>query len=310
MQKNLPKQLKTAYSRKERAEALIYNVINLERSAASSHQMTHNILKQEYFTEREQSLREIETLKKIVSDELYQKKKINDTYAEELAYLDTRYEVGQITPSQYFRRSKSLSSKIGKLKHEMANLQVIISVSSSNELMLTGALKKRSLWSLLLSLFSRKKKKWLMPPAPVIQLPAPMDFDAVRQHLDNAAHNESSEYNFTGKPFDTYASGAIDPSTISSPLTKTTTIIKSLTVLPERIKIDSEASIIADIYNPFPEKVTKSMKLMIDGNPEGNVTVDVEHGESKEIKFKVSFNYPGNHKIEVDSKSAMVTVDL
>jgi len=151
---------------------------------------------------------------------------------------------------------------------------------------------------------------WLMPPAPILQLPAPVDFDAVRQQLHNAAHNESDEYNFTGKPFDTYASGVIDPSAISSPLTKTAPIIKSLTVIPDRIKIDSEASIIADIYNPFPEKVTKSMKLMINGNPEGNVSVDVEPGESKKIKFKVSFNYPGNHKIEVDSKSAMVIVDL
>lgn len=311
MQKNIARHLKAAYDKKERAEALIHKVVNLEQSAAGSHQMTYNAIKQEYFDSRDQSLREIEALKKMVSDELGQKKKANDIYGEELMYLDTRYKVGQLKPSQYLKKSKTLSSKVSELKHEMANLQVIMSVSSADELLQTGALHKRSFWSFLLSLIFRKKKLSLMPPKPQLRLPAPIDFDAVRRESLGETPPESLNADQTIDHMTCNADPSA-PDDVTSPSSPETSgfFFRSLSIEPGTIKIDDEALIKAVIHNPSHDKKIGTFDLIINGSKEGMVTVDIEPGEDKEVIFKLSFGEQGQYAISFGSLSIMTAVEV
>lgn len=265
----MDKELHLAFQNKERAELFMSNLERLfaERTV---NEFSYNMLKSEYSTLLQQAQSRVNQLKQELNKQLTLKTRELDIYKQELANLDARFKVGQLSANEFIKMSKNPGRKITLLEDQISHLNQLINAKHSSEIALQGT-------SGLTSLFSRSRQA--NPPLALAQAPEPLT-----------------------PPIE-------EPPAVIPPLAAyDPTIISDLMILPDRVLPGSSVGIIATISNPGPEMVHHRVEFKINNRIESVNDITLNPGQSEEITFTTIAGPPGEYYLSVDSVTGMLRV--
>src|SRR4030042_357925 len=114
--------LKAAFSVKERAETFLTNLEKLKEEKAIG-DAQYRVLKIEYTQMREDAVSKINTIKSYVKTELVEKASKLNILLQELAYLEARLKVGQMSANTYLYKEKGPRQKLMALERKILELR-------------------------------------------------------------------------------------------------------------------------------------------------------------------------------------------
>lgn len=111
------KELRAAYSAKEKAELLLSNLDKL-KAEGSIEEAQYEVLKTEYIKMGDDAMSKINSIKVELQKQLDDKTRELDVYKQELSNLEARFKVGQIPAETYLKQEKRLRKKIAELQKD------------------------------------------------------------------------------------------------------------------------------------------------------------------------------------------------
>jgi hypothetical protein len=262
--------LRAAFAVKEKAESFLTNLENL-REEKSVGDAQYRVLKIEYVQMREDAVARVNTIKSYAKKELDDKTSKINVLKQELAYLEARFKVGQLSSNTYLHKSKGPKQKLEVLEKASSELQTLIDSKSSAEIVIPeGGLK------VLGFDFGLSKKQ-----SPEQAKPAVTEVTETEQMSPSANVQQESPA----------------PPPPPPPITVSTT---GLQIMPERVTEGSSVGIIVMVTNVTQENVQQDVELKVNGEVKDSRQVSLLPGESQEITFVQVMGKPGDYKVDIN----------
>ena len=297
MSNNLPKELKLALHKKQKAETFLAN-LNKLKSEGSFSEHLFTTLHKEYTDMRDQAILKINTLKDTIQGELDDKRADQTVFKDELINLETRFKVGELTTEIYSKRAKSPKCKIDDLQQQINVLQALINSQRSSDIHI-----------------SQPKNRFLIFNIPSIAKTAPKNTKnlTIRREYDTQSPC-SLENNtaITPPEFTRETEEAMPPLQVSpeiclepedimiinsfSPQTQPFTV-DNLQIMPDRIKIGGNIGIMATIFNNTENTLTDNLVLIINQSVEREIPLTLEPSESQDVTFIITALAEGTHTV-------------
>lgn len=273
----MEKDLRLALLNKEKAELFLSNLENLRNDNAVN-DISYSALKNEYNAALQQSVIKIEHIKAEYNKRLGGKNRELGIFKQELANLEARFKVGQISAAAYLKSAKSPERKVALLESQINHLNSLINARHSAEITIpqtTG----------LGSIFGSKSRSELQTAASAqinknLEVPYPPLPQSPTQPIDDQ--------------------GAI--------AIQDTTNISSLMILPDRAYPGSTIGIIANIINTGQGPIQHRTEFKVNDKVESYNDINLNPGQSEEITFMTVAGSPGDYHISVDNAQGVLKV--
>jgi hypothetical protein len=268
--------LRAAFSAKERAELFLANLEKLkdEKSVGDAQ---YRVLRIEYAQMREDAVAKVNTIKAYTKKELDDKTSKLNVLKQELAYLETRFKVGQLSANTYLYKEKGPKQKMMALEKRILELQSLLDSSGSSEIVIPESGLK--VLGINLGL-SRKQSPEQAKPA-------------VTEVLETG--QMSPPANVQQQP----------PPPPPAPIMVSTT---GLQIMPERVMEGGSVGIIVMVTNVTQENVQQDVKLKVNGEVRDSRQISLFPGESQEITFVQVVGKPGDYKVEINGLTGSFSV--
>lgn len=267
----MDRELRLAFLNKEKAELFISNLERLF-SDKTVNESSYKVLKAEYTASLQLANSKIEQIKQELNKRLTLKTRELDIYKQELANLDARFKVGQLSADEFIKLSKNPERKIALLENQISHLNTLISARHSSEIAVPETTR-------LGGLFAPRHKP---ATAPVI-MPAAPEPPPPQQVIQQTVIDPQPKI--------------YDPTTVSD-----------LMILPDRVLPGSTVGIVATIKNPGVETVHHRTEFKINNKLEAVNEMILYPGQSEEVTFMTVAGQPGEYYISVDSASSILRV--
>jgi hypothetical protein len=267
----MEKDLRLALYDKEKAELFLSNLEKL-RGDNSVNEMSYNALKNEYTSALQHAMIRIEHFKAEFSKTLVGKKRELGIYKQELANLDARFKVGQVTAADFLKQGKIPERKIAVLEDQIGHLNSLINAKHSAEVTVPET-------SGIGALFGRRPAAAERPPI--------------------VSHIGSTET----PPPPPQEVPPPEPVKIPDP-----TSVSSLSILPDRAFPGSTIGVIATILNIGQGPITHRAEFKVNGRIEAVSDVNLNPGQNQEVTFMTVSGPPGDYSIAVDNAVGILKV--
>jgi hypothetical protein len=269
----IDRELKGALLEKEKQELFLSNLERLFQEKGVN-DISYNALKAEYSGHLKQSASKIESFKLELNKRLRIKTKELEVYKQELANMEARLKVGQISASTFFQQSRFPEKKVSLLEDEVFHVNSLINSKHSSDILVSENAGFGSFFTL-----ARKPKN-----QPLV--------------LDNIEKEASSP------PSPPEPVEIVEKPTIQ----RDTTSITSLSVLPDKVLPGSHVGVVAMVANFGTEDIAHRAELRINSQLESVIEVKLAPGQNEEITFMTIAGSPGEYFITVDSASGILYV--
>jgi hypothetical protein len=269
----MDKELRLAFLNKEKAELFLSN---LERLFADKtvNETSYKILKSEYDANLQHSKSKVDQIKLELNKRLTLKTRELDIYKQELANLDARFKVGQLSADEFIKLSRNPDKKVNYLEEQISQLNSLISSQHSSEI----AAQEASGLGLLFSSRAKTVNQPVvipMPPEPEAPVPQPVPEPVV----------------FEPPP------KVYDPTNVSD-----------LMILPDRVLPGSTVGVIATISNTGMEMVLHRTEFKINDKIESVNEIMLNPGQTEELTFMAVAGAPGEYYVSVDNATGVLRV--
>ncbi|MBN1376061.1 MAG: hypothetical protein JXA01_07900 [Dehalococcoidia bacterium] len=271
----MEKDLRLALLNKEKAELFLSNLEKL-RSDGAVNEISYNALKNEYDAALQQSLIKIEHVKAEFNKTLAGKNRELGIFKQELANLEARFKVGQISAASFLKTAKIPEKKIAFLENQIDHLNTLINARHSAEITMPQTAGLGSLFGL--------KSRQDRPAAaytPVIANPEP---------------SSAPPPTFPEQP-------EVKQITVQDP-----TSISSLMILPDRAFPGSTIGVIATIINTGQGPLLHRAEFKVNNRVESYNDINLNPGQNEEITFMTVAGTPGDYHISVDNAQGVLKV--
>lgn len=267
----MERDLRAALLDKEKAELFLSNLERL-RSDKAVNEMSYNALKTEYAGNLQHALIQVEHIKQELNKTLSSKNRELGIYKQELANLDARFRVGQISADTFLRLARNPEKKIAALEEQTAHLISLISAKHSAEISVAETSG--------LGLF-------FMPKA-----------------------RPEMKHSGTGMLYQelTASPPVSDPPPPEPAKVQDPTSISSLSILPDRALPGSTIGVIATIVNSGPGPVNHRAEFKVNDRIESVQDINLNPGQSEELTFMTVAGTPGDYYVSVDNATGILKV--
>jgi hypothetical protein len=258
--------LRAAFSAKEKAESFLANLEKLKEEKSIG-DAQYRVLKIEYTQMREDAVAKVNTIKAYAKKELDDKTSKINVLKQELAYLEARFKVGQLSANTYLYKEKGPKQKLVALEKKSSELQALIDSKGSAEIVIPESGLKVLGFDLG---FSRKQSP----------------------EQAQSAVSEASESEQISPP-----ASVQQESPTPAPIMVSTT---GLQIMPERIMQGGSVGIIVVVTNVTQENVQQGLELKVNGEVKDSRQISLFPGESQEITFVQVVGKPGDYKVDIN----------
>lgn len=265
----MDKELRLAFLNKEKAELFINNLERLF-SEHTVNEATYSLLKAEYSAMLQQAQSKIDQLTQELNKQLTLKTRELEVYKQDLANLDARFKVGQLSANEFIRLAKNPDRKISILEDQVSHLNHLINVKHSSEITVQET-------SGLGGLFSRR---------------TPANPSVILSRVPGATPLPVEE----------------PPAVMPPPVIYDPTTISDLRILPDRVLPGSSVGVIATISNTGFEPVHHRIEFKINNRVESINVITLNPGQSEEVTFTTIAGAPGEYYISVDGATGVLRV--
>lgn len=268
----MDKELRIAFLSKEKLELFLTNLERLHNEN-SINDSSYNTLKGEYSANLKKSVAEISQLKQEVDKKLKTKNRELGVYKQELANLEARFKVGQVSADFFLRSAKIPEKKVAALESMVAHLTSLINATHSSDV----TIMEEPGFVSIFSLKGRQAKPAVsgvsfIPPDVPLSIPEP-----VAQPVPEVAIPDA-------------------------------TVISSLVILPDRVLPGSTVGVIANIINTGHEAVQHRAEFKINHKLESISDIVLDPGQSSELTFMAIAGAPGDYTVSVDAANGLLKV--
>jgi hypothetical protein len=269
----MDKELRLAFLNKEKAELFISNLERLFTDKTVN-ETSYNILKSEYAANLQHAQLKVDQIKQELNKRLALKTRELDIYKQELANLDARFKVGQLSADEFIKLTKNPDKKINYLEDQISQMNSLISSQHSSEISVQEA---TGIGLLFPGLAKPAPRPVVMPrpPEPPPPPPEPIPEPVVIEPPP--------------KPY--------DPTSISE-----------LMILPDRVLPGSTVGVIATIINPSTEPVHHRTEFKINDRVESVNEMTLNPGQTEEMTFMAVAGPPGEYYVSVDNATGVLRV--
>jgi hypothetical protein len=274
--------LREAFASKEKAETFLENLDKLKEDNAIA-EAQFRVLKMEYTQLHEDSISEINSLKNDIKRDLDGKASKLEILKQEMAYLEARFKVGQLTADKYLSKEKGPKSKLIDLEKQISQLLKFINATKSSSLHVPeggvkifgfdlGLVARRQPSEMPLPMVKETPVAELKPPPEVIPPPPPPP-----------------------QP-DTPPLQPLYPPPPPPP-PPPPVAVTDLQIMPGRVTEGGSVGIIAMVTNVSPGNLQYKMELKLNGQVKDSKMMEMFFGESQEITFVVGAESPGDYEV-------------
>ena len=140
--------LRTALIHKEKAEVFLSNLEKL-RSDGAVNDVSYNALKMEYSSNLQHALAKIDLIRQDLNKRINMKSTELSVYKQELANLDARFKVGQLSAAAYLKLSKNPEKKAAAVEEQISHFTSLLNAQHSNDVSVPKATGLKALVSLV-----------------------------------------------------------------------------------------------------------------------------------------------------------------
>lgn len=265
----MEKELRIAFLNKEKAELYLSNLEKLHDDKVIN-DTTYNTLKSEYTAGVQQAQQKINQIKQELNKKLAAKTKELNIYKQELANLDARFKVGQLSADEFLKLSKKPDKRIGELEEQIAFLGNLLNSTHSSEI---GPIESQLSGFLF-----------------------PLKGSNNRQSI----YRQSEQTNQLSTQSETKLE--------TSPIQAQPVNISFLQILPDRVYPGNTFGIIASLINSGTETIYHRVELKINNRIESYNDIMLMPGQSEDITFTAIAGPPGDYQISVDNATGILKV--
>jgi len=269
----MDKELRLALLNKEKAELFLSNLERLFFDKTVN-ETSYKILKSEYDANLQHAQLKVDQIKQELNKRLTLKTRELDIYKQELANLDARFKVGQLSADEFIKLSKIPDKKVNYLEEQISQLNSLTSAQHSSEVTVQQA---GGLGLLFPSRAKNVNKPVILPTPP--EPPAP-ELPPVEEPV------------------------VIEP----PPKVYDPTSISDLMILPDRVLPGSTVGIIATITNSGIEAVHHRTEFKINDRIEAINEIMLNPGQSEELTFLAVAGPAGEYYVSVDNATGILRV--
>jgi hypothetical protein len=260
--------LRTALIHKEKAEVFLSNLEKL-RSDRAVNDVSYNALKIEYSSNLQHAMAKIELIRQDLNKRINTKSTELSVYKQELANLDARFKVGQLSAAAYLKLSKNPEKKAVAVEEQISHFTSLLNAQRSNDVSMPETTGLKS----LVSLVSNFRNK---PAGGQLNLPS-------------------------------HISAITSQTPVKEPVHDTTTVT-NLQILPDRVRPGGTVGIVATVVNPGPDPVSHKTEFKVNQILEAVNDVALNPGQSEEVTFMVVAGAPGDYYVSVDNANGIFRV--
>lgn len=260
--------LRTALILKEKAEIFLSNLEKLRRDGAVN-DISYNALKNEYASNLQQALAKIDLIRQDLNKRLQMKSTELSIYRQELANLETRFKVGQLSAAAYLKLSKGPEKKATAVEELISHFTSLLNAQRSNDVSMPEATGVQALVSLVSNFRNKASSARTGIPN---YLAAPPQIPVKEEPVHD------------------------------------TTMVTGLQILPDRVNPGSTVGVIATLVNPGPDAVSHKAELRVNQQLEAVNDVALNPGQSQEITFMIVAGAPGDYYVTVDNANGIFRV--
>ncbi|MGA9047523.1 MAG: hypothetical protein WB588_00845 [Dehalococcoidia bacterium] len=261
--------LRTALRNKEKAEVFLSNLEKL-RGDGAVNDVSYNALKMEYASNLQHELSKIELIRQDLNKKINMKSTELSVYKQELANLDARFKVGQLSAAAYLKLSKNPDKKAVEVEEQITHFTSLLNAQRSNDVTVPEATGLKALVSFVSSFSGKPAGAQLGIPS---RISAPSPQMPVKEELVRDA-----------------------------------TAVTNLQILPDRVRPGSTVGVVATLVNPGPDPVTHKAEFKVNQRLEAINDVALNPGQSQEITFMVVAGAPGDYYVSVDNANGIFRV--
>jgi hypothetical protein len=261
--------LRTAFMEKERAEVFLSNLEKLRNDAAVN-DVSYNALKMEYSSNLQHALAKIDLIRQDLNKKINTKSTELSVYKQELANMETRFKVGQLSAAAYLKLSKNPEKKAAAIEEQIAHFTSLLNAQRSNDVAVPETTGLKALVSVVSILRSKTAGGQSSMPSYISAPPAQVPV------------KEEPVYD--------------------------TTTITNLQILPDRVRPGSTVGVVATLVNPGPDPVTHKAEFKVNHQLEAVNDVALNPGQSQEVTFMIVAGDPGDYYVSVDNANGIFRV--
>jgi hypothetical protein len=261
--------LRMALVHKEKAEGFLSNLEKL-RSDRSVNDVSYNALKMEYSSNLQNALAKIDLVKQDLNKRINMKSAELSVYKQELANLDARFKIGQISAAEYLKLSKIPEKKALAAEGQISYFTSLVNAQHSNDVAVPEATGLRALVSFALNFRNKPAGGQLSLPSHIPAIPSQMPVK-------------------------------------EKPIHDTTTVT-NLQILPDRVRQGGTVGVVATLVNPGPDPVTHKAEFKVNQQLEAINDLALNPGQSEEVTFMVVAGAPGDYYVSVDNANGIFRV--
>jgi hypothetical protein len=288
--------LRAAFASKEKAEAFLENLDKLKEEKAIAGAQ-YSVLKIEYTQMREDSISEINSIKNDIKRELDSKASKLEILKQEMAYLEARFKVGQITATNYLSKEKGPKGKLIDLEKQISQLLKFINATKSSALGVPESGVRIFGFDLG---FGDRRQPSAMPPSVFKEIPLPEPKPAT----------EASQ---PPPPMSTPQASPpplppLYPTPPPLPPSPPPVAVTDLQIMPGRVTEGGSVGIIAMVTNVSPGNLQYKLELKLNSQVKDSKMLEMFFGESQEITFVVAAESPGDYQVELNDSAGRFIV--
>ncbi len=274
--------LRVALTLKEKAESFLTNLEKLKEEK-SVDAIQYRVLKIEYGQMREEAVSEVFTIKNNVKRELDNKISKLESLKQEMAYLEARFKVGQLTAETFLAKEKGPKSRLIDLEKQISDLLLLLNANKSTDLGIPESGIK--LFGFNLGPSRKQPAAPPLPPAPQVPAPEPKPPPVVEQPPPQPL------------PPPPPPPPPVPPPPPPPP--PPTVTVSGLQIMPNRVTEGSSVGIIATITNVSPGNLEYKVELKINNEFKDSNVLNLFQGESQEITFVTVAGSPGDYVVDI-----------
>ena len=271
--------LRAALTLKEKAEMFLSNLEKLkeEKSVDLSQ---YRVLKIEYSQMLEEAVSEVYSLKNSVKRELDNKISKLESIKQELAYLEARFKVGQLSAETFLTKEKGPKSRVIDLEKQISELLSFLNANRSADLGIPASGVK----IFGFNLWSSRKQPTPVPVPKETPNPEPKPPPVVEQPPPPPPPPPPPEP---------------EPPPPPPPPPPPKVNITGLQIMPNRVSEGGTVGIMATITNISSDNLEHRVELKVNNEVKDSNILNLYPGESQEITFITMAGSPGDYVIDI-----------
>jgi len=280
--------LKAAFSAKERAETFLSNLEKLKEEKSIG-DAQYRVLKIEYTQMREDATSKVNAIKAYAKKELDDKVSRLNVLEQELAYLEARFKVGQMSASTYLYKEKGPRRKLVALEKQNAELRALLDSSGSAQIVVPESGLK--ILGVNLGLSRKQSQEQDKPVA-----------------TEEKKAEQISEPVVSTQP---QAQPQVPDQPLSPPPPPPAPILVSTTdlqIMPDRFVEGGTVGIIVVVTNITNGNVQQDIELKVNGVVKDSRQLSLVPGESNELTFVQVVEKPGDYEVDINGVTGKFSV--